>query len=140
MQCLVEMKCNDECMIRYFSAYIESTTLNWNYILPEELYEADKENLFILDVRKPEDYENGHIEGAINIFWLELLDNLDKLPKNKEIIIVCYVGHTASQALVILRCLGYKARALKFGMGINKDESIQVSGWKTSGYPVVQST
>jgi len=43
--------------------------------------------------------------------------NLEKLPRDKEIVIICYVGHSAGQALVMPRLLGYNAVVLKYGMG-----------------------
>ena len=48
-------------------------------IQPEELEEIIKNietypNLVIIDVRKAEDYANGHIPGAINIYWKSFRD------------------------------------------------------------------
>ena len=115
----------------------------WNYIIPTQLKTDIKEgkDYFLLDTRKPKDYDNGHIEGAVNIFWLDLFEeeNLERLPKDKEIIIICYVGHTASQIMVLLQMLGYKARVLKFGMGKSPAVGVPVAGWENYGFPVVRS-
>jgi rhodanese-related sulfurtransferase len=73
---------------------------------------------FILSIRNPEHYELGHIPGAVNI-GLKMLfseENLAKLPSNDQIVVVCYTGHTASQATALLNALGYNATALKWGM------------------------
>lgn len=125
-------------MVHYLNKYINDTKDDWNYILPAQLKELDKTDLFLLDVRKPEDYKKGHIPGSTNIFWLNLLEpeNLKKVPKDKQIVIICYVGHTASQILVLLKLLGYKAMVLKFGMGISPTKGIPVAGWYNMGYPV----
>ena len=74
-------------------------------------------NIFLIDLRKNEEYKKFHIRGAKNIFWLDLLkdENLKKLPKNKRIFLICYVGHTSSQAMVLLKLLGYKVTSIKFG-------------------------
>lgn len=90
----------------------------------------DKSNIFILDVRKPEDYRRLHIRNSVNIFWLELMKpgNLERLPRDKPIIIVCYVGHTASQILVLLKLLGYNAKVLKYGMGIYPQKDVFNAG------------
>lgn len=127
----------NSCNIRKFCKYLHETDDGWNYILPTDLHNMDRSNLFILDVRKPEDYKAGHIPGAVNIFWLDLMkdENIKKLPKDKEIIIVCYVGHTASQLVVMLKLLGYNVKALKFGMGVPPNKG-QVAGWLTLGYEV----
>ena len=100
-------------------------------ILAEELYEilhdSDLDNdPFILSVRSPGNYEKGHIPGATNIPWREVAkeENLTKLPKDKQIVVYCYTGHTASQITALLNILGYDAINLKFGMTswtINKD-------------------
>lgn len=81
--------------------------------------DGDKTNdpIFI-DVRKPEDYALGHIPGAANITVANLFkaETLAKLPKNKQIVVYCYTGQTASQATGALRLLGYDAWNLQFGM------------------------
>ena len=127
----------------YFEDFINKTKDDWNYILPTDLYQKiknnDMDNIFLIDVRKPNDYKNGHIKNSINIFWLDLLknNNIKLLPKDKEIIIICYVGHTASQILVLLKLLGYTARVLKFGMGNSPSQGIPVAGWNNYGYPMI---
>ena len=100
-------------------------------ILAEELYgilyNGNPDNPpFILSVRSPEHYEKGHIPGAINIPWREVAktENLAKLPKDWQIVVYCYTGHTASQVTALLNVLGYDAINLKFGMTswtINRD-------------------
>ena len=93
-----------------------------------------------MDIRKPQDFKKGHIKGSKNIFWLDLLkkENLKKLPKNKKIVLICYVGHTSSQALVLLRLLGYDVVSLKFGMGISPSQGVPVAGWTDFGFDIVQ--
>jgi len=115
--------------------FIESTKDDWNYITPEQLRKNQKK-FFILDIRQKDAFDEGHIPGAKNIFWMDLLkpENLKKLPDNKTILLVCYVGHTASQMLVALRLLGYNVMALKFGMGQSPVEGIPVAGWTDFGY------
>lgn len=120
--------------------FIDSTGKDWNYITPEELNKKDLSKYYLLDVRDKESFKKGHIKGAKNIFWMEVLKskNLSKLPKNKKIIVVCYVGHTATQIMVALRLLGYKAIALKFGMGISPVEGIPVAGWTDFNFETVK--
>ena len=83
------------------------------------LYDDDVENdPFVLSVRSPEHYEMGHIPGAINIPWREVAreENLATLPTDKQIVVYCYTGHTASQVTALLNAMGYDAMNLKFGM------------------------
>ena len=57
----------------------------------------NKEELFILDVRNSEDFQDWKMEGAnfehLNIPYFDLLDGvediLDRLPSNKDILVVC---------------------------------------------------
>ena len=86
---------------------------------------------FILSVRKSEHYELGHIAGSINIGLSDLFkeENLAKLPtdKSKQIVVVCYTGHTASQATALLNLNGHNAIALKWGMcGWTNDAEVTV--------------
>lgn len=123
-------------MIKHFDEYLQESKDGWNYVLPKEFNEMDKSDIFILDVRRPEDYRKGHIKGSINIFWLDLMkpENLKRIPMDKKIVIVCYVGHTASQVLVLLKLLGYNAKVLKFGMGQSPGTGVPVAGWVNYGF------
>lgn len=134
---------NDESnkeILEALKDYIKDVDKNWNYITPPDLKKAiekDSKKYFLLDVRKNEEFKQGHIKGATNIFWKELLNNLDKLPNDKTIVLICYVGHTASQMLTALNLLGYKSIVLKFGMGISPVEGVPVAGWIDYGFPTV---
>jgi rhodanese-related sulfurtransferase len=133
----------DPELLEKLKSFLDNTKANWNYILPNEL-KADlskNSDYFLLDTRKSEDYEKGHIAGAVNIFWLDLLKakNLIKLPPFKKIVICCYVGHTASQVLVILRLLGFDVVVLKFGMGKSPVVGVPVAGWENYGFETVKS-
>lgn len=127
-----------KCMTHYFDKFLRETKDDWNYILPQELHKLDKKNIFLLDVRKKEDYKKAHIKGSINIFWLNIMKHLDKLPKNKKIILICYVGHTASQTLVLLKLLGYQVQVLKFGMGVSPNQKVPIAGWMDYGYEITE--
>lgn len=80
---------------------------------------AQKDKLFLLDIRKAEDFTKvGHIEGATRVDFnaLAVPDNLKLLPKDKQIVVICYTGNTAGQAVTMLKMLGYDAVVLKYGM------------------------
>lgn len=132
----------DSQMLNKLSRFVESIGDDWNYIIPTELkVELMKgKKYFLLDTRKPEDFAKSHIEGATNIFWLNILkpENLKKLPKDKRIIVCCYVGHTASQVLVMLRLLGFDVRVLKFGMGKSPAIGVPVAGWENYGFETIK--
>jgi len=100
-----------------------------NLITCEELFKAmgRKDNLFVMDIRKKEDYEKGHIENAVNIFWYEVDEFLDALPKDDKIIVVCYSGQSAGQVVSLLKVMGFDACALKGGM---------MNGWSKTDLPI----
>ncbi len=97
-----------------------------------------------MDLRKKEEFKNFHIKGAKNIFWLNILkkNNLAKLSKykntNKIIFLICYLGHTSSQIMVILKLLGYNVVSIKFGYGISPIKNIPIAGWLQYNYPIVK--
>ena len=68
------------------------------------------------------DFDDGHIEGAINVGWADLVAYVKaNLTKDDKILLVCWTGQSASQASLMLNLLGYDSSSLKWGMsGWNK--------------------
>ena len=46
----------------------------------------------LIDIREPYEYEEGNIEGSINIPMGDFLEKLDQLETNKQTIIYCNTG------------------------------------------------
>lgn len=67
-----------------------------------------KDNVQIVDVRGVTEYEAGHVEGAENIFVGTLPDNLDKISKDKQLVIHCQAGDRSAVAYSILAKNGFK--------------------------------
>lgn len=67
-------------------------------------------NVVLLDVRSHQEYEEGHLNGAINIPTYDLYRNAHKILKNRDAIIIAYctVGVRSKNAIEILRKMGYK--------------------------------
>lgn len=122
--------------------YIRDTEKDWNYITPTDFYHKyyDKKKILI-DLRKKTDYDKFHIKDSINIFWLDLLkeESMKKIPKNKKIFLICYVGHTSSQAMVLLKLLGYNVTSIKYGYGVSPISTVPVEGWLGLNFPVVNN-
>ncbi|HEX5564215.1 MAG TPA: rhodanese-like domain-containing protein [Sporosarcina sp.] len=66
----------------------------------------DKSKQFI-DVRTPAEYKGRHIKEFENIPLNLLKSKLDKLDKNKEIVVICQSGMRSSQAAGILKKSGF---------------------------------
>jgi rhodanese-related sulfurtransferase/predicted transcriptional regulator len=75
------------------------------------------ENVLLLDVRPPLEYEFGHITGAISVPMNELLGQLKNISKDKEIIAYCRGPFCvlADEAVKILCEQGYNVRRLDEG-------------------------
>ncbi len=56
---------------------------------------ASGEPLFIIDVRNPEEYRAGHIQGAVNITGVELGSVLSSIPRDRKIITYCSTSQAA---------------------------------------------
>lgn len=69
----------------------------------------------IFDVRGADDYAAGHIQGAINVTYANVLEKA--ATTTKPILVVCYTGQSAGHFVVALRLSGYSdAKVLKWGM------------------------
>src|SRR6056297_3709622 len=87
------------------------------------------EDLFILNIRQPDVYNEGHVKGAINLPWGPdaIADNLDKLPGDKIIYVYCYTGQTANQTVGLLNFAGFETKSVRFGwnLGISRVEGYE---------------
>lgn len=70
----------------------------------------------LVDVRSPDEFNAGHIEGATNIPIEEMRNRIQELNSDKEVWLVCGVGQRAYYALRLLLQSGYKAKILSGGM------------------------
>jgi rhodanese-related sulfurtransferase len=96
--------------------------------------ETSREDLTILDVRSPEEYAKGHVEGAINIPLAELEGRVGDMTLGTEIVSYCNMYHPGSsrgeQAADVLTRLGFDAKTLLGGF----------PAWRDAGLPVESET
>lgn len=79
---------------------------------------AGKDDFLVVDVRpNPNEFHLGHIPGAIYISYHEILkpENLNRLPKDKKIVLACVTGQMQNLPVLALRVLGYDAWTLHLG-------------------------
>lgn len=81
----------------------DSVIIHWH-----DIKKLDQEKSILIDVRTPEEYSLGTIEGAKNIPVDELRNRLSEFPQDREIIVFCQVGLRAYIASKILRQKRYK--------------------------------
>lgn len=86
----------------------------------------------VIDVRKPEEFQAGHIVGARNVALEQLgegSDLLNKKKKNRVVLTVCESGLTSAKAASSLRKAGFEAVfSLKSGL----------SSWRSENLPLVK--
>jgi rhodanese-related sulfurtransferase/DNA-binding transcriptional ArsR family regulator len=95
----------------------------------ETLLERVKEGLVtVLDVRPVEEYDAGHVPGAVNVPLAELEQHLERLPRKQDVVAYCRGPHCvlAFDAVAKLRTQGYSAQRMQDGF----------PEWKSAGYPV----
>lgn len=82
----------------------------------------------VLDVRPSEEYQAGHLPGAINVPLDELEGHLNDLPANREVVAYCRGPHCilSFEAVELLRKRGINARRLDGGL----------PEWRQEGLPV----
>ncbi|WNF36480.1 rhodanese-like domain-containing protein [Bacillaceae bacterium IKA-2] len=126
---IVEVEeCDEEKVLRDTTvAYFNKVSTDGNNMQSavdfKEQFELARDSVFVLDIRDTEHFEEGHLEGAINIPIAQIGQKIDELPLNQEIAIVCYSGQNASQAAGVLRIAGYNAKIITGGMNaINEAE------------------
>jgi len=101
--------------------------------LPREVTVAQaaalrEEGAFVLDVREPSEWEQGHIEGATLIPLGQLLQRSGELPGDQTIVVVCRSGNRSAQARDILETAGF-TNVTSMSGGMND--------WQAEGYPLV---
>lgn len=74
------------------------------------------ENPFLLDVREPDETAEGIIEGAHLIPLSQLPGQIDQLPKDKEIYVICRSGNRSSRACSFLSDRGFQCINMTGGM------------------------
>ena len=115
----------EEAAINYFKNFESSN------IIPaaDVLAAMDAgEDMFILDIRQTDVYEQGHLKGAVSAPWnAELGQVLDYLPMDKPVYVYCYTGQTAGQAVALFRMAGIDAKSIRYGFNreISKVEGIE---------------
>ena len=76
-----------------------------------ELKEEELENVVLVDVRTPKEFNEGHLENALNIDWMgeNFIEEFEKgIDKNKTIYLYCRSGRRSADATKYLDSLGYK--------------------------------
>lgn len=103
------------------AGYVACNTLDG--VMPvvtwRELAAADRSDVLLVDVRTPEEYSLGTIDGAVNIPLDDLRGRLGEIDRDSDVIVFCAVG---------LR--GYLAQRILLGRGYRRVRNL-AGGYKT---------
>jgi rhodanese-related sulfurtransferase len=87
-----------------------------------------KDNIILLDVRTPEEVTRGKLPGSINVPVDTVKDKIVSIIPDKSAIIYvyCLTGSRSSQAVSIMKMLGYtQVYSMQYG----------ILGWRAKYYP-----
>ncbi|HEX5587068.1 MAG TPA: rhodanese-like domain-containing protein [Acidimicrobiia bacterium] len=82
---------------------------------------------FLLDVREPEEWVEGHAPGAVHVPMREVPDRLAELPKDRLVVATCRSGARSRAVAALLAAEGYDVVNALGGM----------QAWQAYGFDVV---
>lgn len=114
-----------------FSNPSQTATVSAN-TLPKEIsvqeaYSMREQGAFILDVRTPAEWVDGHVPGATLIPLDELPNRISELPQDENIVVICRSGNRSATGRDILLNAGFTMVTSVAG-GFND--------WVANGYDV----
>lgn len=107
--------------------------------MPDHIYKVNQaeflqmvgagSDMFVIDIRRAEDYAEGHIKGAVNMPWgtPAMYEMLPYIPSDKPVFVNCYSGQTAGQAVALLNIAGIPTRSINLGwnFGLSRVDGMQ---------------
>ena len=98
-------------------AYLEFVDYGGGVIFAEQIPKDEWPKMTVIDARDAGQFAKGHIPGAINMDWRQVLAKRNTIPKDKAVLIYCNTGTLSAQAGFALRVAGWEnVRILQGGM------------------------
>lgn len=98
-------------------AYLEFVDYGGGVIFAEQIPKDEWPKMVVIDARDPAQFAKGHIPGAVNMDWRQVLAKRNTIPKNKPVLIYCNTGSLSAQAGFALRVAGWEnVRILQGGL------------------------
>lgn len=95
----------------------DSTTSTYETIEIDQVEDKVGEGYTVLDVRETDEFEEGHIVGALNKPLSELkIGNFEGLDASEEYVVICRSGNRSKEASEILVGEGYTVLNVSEGM------------------------
>jgi rhodanese-related sulfurtransferase/rubrerythrin len=83
---------------------------------------------YLLDVRQPEEYQDGHLPGAHLVELGRLHEALDTIPRDGIVVVYCRSGRRSASATAMLRHAGFEDARNLVG-GVLAWRGVMVGGW-----------
>ena len=96
---------------------------------PAEAFDA-RDRVAFLDVREWYEWESGTVAGALHIPIRQLRDQIDEVPRDRPVVVVCQIGQRSALAAEFLNRQGYEAHNLEGG----------VEAWMAEGLPLASTS
>ena len=99
------------------AGYLEFVDYGGGVIFAEQIPKDEWPKMLVIDARDAGQFAKGHIPGAINMDWRQVLAKRNDIPKNKPVLVYCNTGSLSAQAGFALRVAGWEnVRILQGGM------------------------
>lgn len=89
----------------------QETATKSSLISVDQMKEVLEENpdVLLLDVRTPEEFEQGHLPGAKNIDFQskDFIEQVERLPKDQPVYLYCRSGNRSAKATSLISEMGF---------------------------------
>jgi rhodanese-related sulfurtransferase len=127
---------DSKAVIDALEGYLEFVDYGGATIFPEQIPKDEWKKMFVIDARDKGQFDKGHIPGAVNIEWRQVMAKRNDIPKDKPVLVYCNVGTLSAQAGLVLRLAGYEnVRILQGGFNEWKSKGGFDAAAKATGAP-----
>lgn len=88
------------------------------------------DDAWLLDVREPDEWQAGHVPGAVHIPLRQLSLRSGEIPRDETIYVICRSGHRSARVVQALAGAGWQAVNVGGGM----------HDWAAAGRPMISDT
>lgn len=85
-------------------------------MIPEFEQLVKKENITVLDVRELDEFQSGHIDGAVNLPLSGFPETAENLEKETSYYVICHSGSRSQMACQYLSAKGFETTNIMGGM------------------------
>lgn len=95
-----------------------------------EMIAAGPDDLVVLDVRTPEEFAEGHLDGAVlvDFYSPDFADQLAALDPDVPYVVYCRSGNRSGQTLPMMESLGFSSAS---------DVDGGIVAWESAGLPII---